>query len=413
MGFQVEMSNELFKPVNQRLDNNLSQFEQSAYIDRQIERFMVRSAIKGVSVAVVKDEKLVFAHSYGYADVENEIKTAPEHLFRIASVSKLLTAVAIMKLVDEGKMSLDDRVFGKDGYFNEPEYLKLKDRKLLDIKVSNLLDHTSGWTQRYGDPMFHPTSIAEKMNQKPPATIDTYLRFATSRRLYYRPGTAYGYSNMAYVFLGGIIEKVSGMKYEDFVRYQILFPNNIYDMHIGRNVLSERFPNEVRYYEQEGSLKVKACNGDTSMVSKSYGGNDIQLLGAAGGWITSAPELAKFLTLIDGFQGTPDILSKASIELMTTNNGRPLGWREAVGGYWTRTGSFAGTAAVIHRKPDGTEWVFICNTSNWQGPKFSNDIKRLMRKIDSRIKEWPNHDLFNYYNPEELSYFPYLLNSKS
>lgn len=408
LGYQVNFPDELFKPVNQRLANNLSHFEYSNYIDRQVTRFMERSALKGVSLAVVKNEELVFAQSYGYADIENNIETAPEHLFRIASVSKLLTAVAVMKLVEDGKMSLEDQVFGEDGYFDDPEYLKLKDRKLLDIKVVNLLDHTAGWTQRFGDPMFHPVSIAQKMNQNPPATVDTYLKFAVSRRLYYKPGTAYGYSNMAYVFLGAIIEKVSGMKYEDYVRFQILYPNNIYDMHLGRNSFDEKFPNEVRYYEQEGSIKVKACNGDTSLVSKSYGGNDIELLSAAGGWIASAPELAKFMTLIDGFDDVPDILSKESIQIMTEGlgSGNPLGWRDTYGSYWTRTGSFAGTAAVIHRKPDGTQWVFISNTSNWQGPKFSDDIKRLMRRIDSRVKSWPNQDLFNYYNPEELSYYP-------
>lgn len=403
-GVVLSSSSELNKPLNYRINNEISEFEYTPYIDKQVERFMSRSAIKGVSIAVVKNEKLVFNRAYGYADEENVITCSPENLFRIASVSKLITAVAVMKLVEEGKLSLDDQVFGKDGFFKEEAYLDIKDKNLLKIKILHLLNHTSGWTQRYGDPMFNPLSIAKKMGDEPKATLDTYLRYVISRKLYYKPGTAYGYSNMAYVFLGAIIEKATGMAYEDYIRFNILYPNGIYDMHLGKNLFKDKLPNEVRYYEQDGSIEVYACNGDSTLVPKAYGGNDIELLGAAGGWIASAPELAKFITLIDGFDSIPDILTKESLSAMTGELGNPLGWIETVGGNWTRTGSFAGTAAVIHRNQDGTEWVFLSNTSNWQGPAFSNDIKRLMQRIDSRVKYWPDKDLFLYYNPEALSY---------
>ncbi|MDA3929543.1 MAG: serine hydrolase, partial [Prolixibacteraceae bacterium] len=387
-------SNEINKPINQRIFNETSEFEYTKYIDRQVTRFMERSALNGVSIAVVKDEKLVFNRSYGYANVELGIETSPEHLFRIASVSKLITAIAVMKLVDDGLLSLNDPVFGKDGFFNDEKYLKIRDEKLLSIEVLHLLNHTSGWTQRYGDPMFNSLTIAKKVGDEAPATIDSYLKFVTSRRLYYKPGTMYGYSNMAYVFLGEIIKKASGMSYENYIRYQILFPNGIYDMHLGKNFYADKLPNEVRYYEQEGSMEVKAYNGNSIYLPKSYGGNDIELLGAAGGWVVSASEMAKLMTLVDGFEDTPDILTKESIENMTGGLGNPLGWRETVRGYWTRTGSFAGTAAVVQRRPDGTQWVFLSNTSNWKGPGFSNDIKRLMRKLQSRVKYWPDQDLF-------------------
>ena len=399
---------ELVKPINQRLQNNFSEFEYSGYIEHQVTRFMERSALKGVSIAVLKDEQLVFCCSYGYADEELGIATSPEHLFRVASVSKLITAVAVMKLVEEGKMSLDDKVFGQEGFFNEEQYLKIRDPKLKKITVLNLLNHTSGWTQRYGDPAFNPLAIAKKAGDQPPATLDSYLKYVISRRLYYEPGTMYSYSNMAYMFLGAIIEKVSGMKYEDFVKYHILFPNGIYDMHIAQNLYKDKFPNEVRYYEQEGSSLIQSYTGDSTYLPKSYGGNDITLLGAAGGWITSAPELAKFMTLIDGFDSVPDILSQESIQQMTGALGNPLGWKEASGGYWYRTGSFAGAAAMIHRRPDGMEWVFLTNTSNWQGPFFSNDINHLMRKLLKKVDQWPEQNLFNFFDPEALSYFPSL-----
>lgn len=397
---------ELVKPINKRLQNGFSEFENSEYIDKQVCRFMERSSLKGASIAFVKNEELVFCRSYGFADYENGIVAKPENLYRLASVSKLVTTIAIMKLVEEGKMNLNDKVFGKSGYFNEEKYLNIRDQKLKKITILNLLNHTSGWTQRYGDPAFNPLAIADKAGNLPPASIDSYLKYVISRRLYFEPGTMYSYSNMAYMFLGTIIEKVTGMKYEDFVRYHILFPNGIYDMHIAHNLYQEKLPNEVRYYEQEGSPEILSCNGDSAYVPKSYGGNDISLLGAGGGWIASAPELAKLLTLIDGFEKVPDILTAKSIEQMTGGLGNPLGWKEVANGYWYRTGSFAGTAAMLHRRPDGMEWVFLTNTSNWQGPGFSDDINHLMRKIMNKVDNWPNQNLFNYFDPEAISYLP-------
>lgn len=406
-------SYDLIKPVNQRINNDFSVFEHSGYIDWQVDRFMLRSSIKGVSIAVIDNEKLVFSRSYGYADEEKGIKTTPEHLFRIASVSKLITAIAVMKLVDEGSMHLNDYVFGPNGYFNDEKYLDVRDKRLNEITVLNLLNHTSGWTQRYGDPAFNPLIIANRVGDTPPATIDTYLKFVVSSRLYSTPGTTYSYSNIAYMFLGAIIEKVTGMRYEDFVRYQILYPNGIYDMHIAQNTYEERFPNEVKYYEQDGSPQILSYKGDSTYVSKTYGGNDVCLLGAAGGWIASAPELAKLLTIVDGFENVPDFLSTESIENMTGKLENPLGWKAVEGGFWYRTGSFAGTAAMLHRRPDGKQWVFLCNTSNWQGPEFSKDIDRLMRRILKRVDKWPDQDLFNYFNSESLSYYPSLINDSN
>jgi len=403
IGLELLSSTEINKPLNQRIKNYKSEFKYTAFIDEQVSRFMDRSSLKGVSIAIVENEKLVFNRSYGYANAEDSIQTTPEHLFRIASVSKLITAIAVMKLVDEGKLSLDDQVFGEKGFFNNKELLEIRDPKLLDITILNLLDHTAGWTQRYGDPMFNPLDIAKIVGDQPPANINTFLKFAVSRRLYSKPGTMYSYSNMGYAFLGAIIEIVTGMSYENYVQFHILYPNGIFDMHIAHNNYEDRYSNEVKYYEQYGSSSVLACNGDSLFLPKTYGGNDIKLLGAAGGWIASASELAKLITLIDGFDDVPDILSTESIELMTGEHKNALGWRDSYDGTWIRTGSFAGTSAMIVRRPDGLEWVFLTNTSNWQGSKFSYEINQLMNKITNRVDSWPTMDLFFYYDTETLS----------
>jgi CubicO group peptidase (beta-lactamase class C family) len=402
--YKMQVPDSYNLPVNQRLDNHLSDFEHSDYIDAQIMRFMARSELMGVSVAIIENEKLVFARSYGYADQEEGTAMVPGHLFRVASVSKLITATAILKLAESGKISLDDKVFGENGFFNDPQYLNIRDTKLNDITVLNLLNHTAGWTQRYGDPAFVPLAIARIVGDAPPANIDTYLKFVTSRKLHFAPGSMFAYSNMGYMFLGAIIEKVTGMKYDDYVRFHILYPNEIYDMHMAKNAFEQRYSNEVTYYEQEGAMQILSANGDSSFVPKPYGGNDIELLGAAGAWVASAPELAKLLTLIDGNDSVSDILSKQSIELMTQGE-YAIGWSEANGQRWIRTGNFAGSMAMLYRDDKGIEWVFLTNTRNWQGPAFYDQISALMRRISRKVDRWPDHNLFNYYNTEPLSYY--------
>ncbi|HWS00840.1 MAG TPA: serine hydrolase domain-containing protein, partial [Prolixibacteraceae bacterium] len=125
--------------------------ENTDLLDKSFERFRQQNLLKGLAVAIVKDERLIFVKGYGYADAEAKIPAAPEQLFRIASVSKLVTAIAIMKLVESGKITLESKVFGKHGILNKEKQLQIKDKRLENITVRNLLNHSGGWTQRYGD----------------------------------------------------------------------------------------------------------------------------------------------------------------------------------------------------------------------------------------------------------------------
>jgi len=398
--------NHYLEPLNLRLSNHLSNFNYSAYIDRSVKRFMNRWELNGVSMAVVKDERLVFARGYGFADVENKIEVDPGHLFRIASASKLITGIAVMKLVEEGKLSLSDKVFGKEGILNKYK-LKARDRRLNDITVEHLLRHTGGWTQRYGDPAFYSLDIARKTNQPAPATIRSYIDFIASRRLHFTPGTRRSYSNMGYMLLGEVIAQSSGMSYEEYVKMAILHPLGINDMHIGRSLSSEKRFNEVRYYEQEGSLPIRSCYGTGEIVPKSDGGNNIELLGAAGGWIASPAEMARLVVAVNGTsKRKKDILQPESIQKMTKSirGFAPFGWKGTLSnGTWWRTGSMAGTSTMIMKYPDGTIWVFLVNTSSWKGSMFPSEIKKLMARILRRVKDrWPDHDLFEFYSPKEI-----------
>jgi CubicO group peptidase (beta-lactamase class C family) len=392
-------------PLSYKLSNRLSSDTTTAMVDSNVMKFMEKWNITGASVAITKGGKLVYAKGFGYANEDNHEYVTPKYLFRVASVSKLITAVTVMKLVEDEKLSLDSRVFGKDGILNDSIYLNYKDKRIEDITVYELLNHTSGWTNRKGDPLFNSLYIARKMGVEPPAKIENIIQYALMIGLNNKPGTNYSYSNLGYCILGEVIKKVSGMEYEDYVQFAILQPLGIYDMRIGHSFYEERYGNEVAYYDLSRHSDIWKFDGSKEMAPVPYGGNNIELLGAAGGWVASAPELAKLMVAIDGFSSRPDILSKESIDIMTRSKGmsrKLIGWRGTDGyGRWWRTGTLAGTSALLMRNKDEVNWVILLNTSTRSKSKIHNVLSHTMFKAIRSIDKWPDEDLFNYEPPAD------------
>jgi len=381
-----------------KLENEFSNMPETAYFDKIVNSFIKKWGINGASVAVTNDEELIYAKGFGFADKENKEEVIPGHLFRIASVSKLITAVAIMKLYEEGELSLDEKVFGPDGILNTDLFPDYKDPRYEKIKVRHLLNHTSGWSRRGGDPMFASLYIARKMDIEPPLNVDHIIDYALSRKLYYEPGTRYSYSNLGYAILGRVIEEKSGLPYEDFVMMNVLKPIGIHDMHLGRSYQHQKFPNEVKYYATGKTQHAYSIDGSGEHVPIYYGGNNIELLGAAGGWVSSAPELIKFLTAVDGFSAQPDILKEETIQMMTDPiiAGSGLyGWRgNDKRGTWWRTGYFYGSTALMVRQRDGMNWVILLNTSTYKQSRIQSYVSGMMFSAVNRVNEWPEQDLF-------------------
>lgn len=379
------------------LENEYSYLYDLRQVDSAIAELIHDWRIAGASVAIVREGRLVYAKGFGYANKNKKEKVTPNHLFRIASTSKLITAVAIMKLVEEGKLSLDDHVFGEEGILNDSIYLDIRDKKMKAITVEHLLYHEGGWSSRTADLMFRSAKIAEIMGTPAPADVTTTIQYALKKRLPYKPGSVYSYSNLGYAILGEVIAEVSGQDYEDYVSTHILNPLDIYGMHIGKNLLTERYPNEVVYYDYEGSGLRLSCYGTGELVPKTYGGTNITALGAAGGWIASPAQMMQLLVAIDGFDSKEDILSEKSIEKMTTPD-EPLrtglGWMYINDNDWVRTGTLAGTSALLVRRDDETSYMVVVNTSTWTGPRFTSEIKRTMERALKDVDTWPAHDLF-------------------
>jgi CubicO group peptidase (beta-lactamase class C family) len=397
--------NSNIKPISMRLNNEVSSFKGSSYIDRKVHDFLSQWDLRGASVAISKDGRLVYAKGYGTADVKNDKEVTPSSLFRFASVSKLITATTIMKLVEDGKLSVKDKVFGENGILNDSIFLKIKDRRYKQISVEHLLRHEAGFSSRIRDPLFRPLYVSEVMGVSSPADNKASVRYQLTRRLSHKPGTRVVYSNLGYVILSLVIEEITNMPYEDYVKNMILAPCGVYDMHLAHNFPEEKYNNEVCYYEQEGTNKIKACDGSDRIVYKCNGGTNVRGLSGAGGWVGSASELIKFVSCIDGNDNKPDILSKKSIKYMTNRiKGKlPIGWMKVdYKNNWWRTGTLAGSTILLKKMNNGMSWVLVANTSSWRGSKFPRAINGLMSRVLRKVKDWPEYDLFNYYTHKPI-----------
>lgn len=389
------------RKINNLIIRKIVESEDTDFLDKSFEKFREQNSLKGLAVAIVKDQKLIFAKGYGYADVGSRILVSPEQLFRVASVSKLITAIAVMKLVESGKIKLDSKVFGKYGILNDPKYLNIKDNRLTNITIRHLLNHSGGWTQRYGDLAFLPKIVSEQTGDPLPVDIGSFLKFVTARRLHFEPGTSSAYSNLGYMILGEVITSVSKTGYEQFVKENVLGPAHIHDMQLGGSFENEKMLDEVRYYQPEDAQPTEAFDGSGRMVTKVYGSTNMKVLGSAGGWIASPVDLMKLVVVIDGDSRVRDILSKKSIEEMTqVDQGGldPLGWRSTnENGEWWRTGTLPGSSALLKREPNGISWIMITNTSNYKGPHLAIEMDRAMSRTLKKINKWPDYDLFDFF----------------
>lgn len=382
----------------ENITNEDSDTEELSALDSVVHRFIEKQGVVGASVGIVKDGQLVYAKGFGYADTDVQQEVAPHHQFRIGSLSKLITTVAIMKLREEGKLSLDDKVFGEEGILRTPLYQDIKDTKrAYKITVEQLLSHTAGWSKRtYGDPMFIPLKIAEEMNTPAPADLNTIIKFVLSKPIPYQPGTRYDYSNFGFCLLGKVIEAVSGETYEQYVQNNLLAPLSIYGMRLAKNRPEDRFEDEVRYYDLSPNNIRPSIYGTGEVVPNTYSFN-IEALSAAGGWVATPTDLLRFLLSVDGLKNTPDILSNESLlAMIEPATGRPYGWRGAsIGGTWWRTGTLAGTSALMKRFENGISWVVLTNTSNRRSNYFNGRFSNMLQNELATLNEWPDRNLFS------------------
>ncbi len=344
---------------------SINTFENKAdreFIDKTIEQFIQRYQISGLSIAIAKQEDIIFAKGYGFADIDNRVPVNITHKFRIASLSKPITTVAIMKLMEEGKLHLEDKIFGRQGILND--LFPVKNKLLHQITVRHLLEHTAGkkWTNDSDDPMSHKDKLSQ---------ADLIRWVLKEKPIDKKPGTEYAYSNFGYCLLGRVIEKLSGIPYKQYVQKNIFQKIGAKSFSIAeKNPSNSVF--EVSYYSDT----------DWSPYNIS-----IERMDSHGGWIANAVDLVKFLLSIDG-RGH-DILNKETIKLMTTpsrkNHSYALGWNVNKYNNWWHVGSLPGSASIMVRTEHGYSWAVLLNKRSEENTFFV-ELDKLTWNLIAGIK---------------------------
>lgn len=257
-------------------------------------------------MGVYVDGRLAFLRGYGHDHTLSDIH--PESVLSVAGASKAFTALAALKLVEEGQLHLNAKVFGPDGLLNtlRPWKSENVDRRIYDITVDHLLRHNAGWdSQRSNvyDPVlniallergYKVKNIADEMDLPQPIEPDDVIRYMMSRRLDYTPGTESVVSNLGYIILGRIITQVSGVEYSLYVKERILQPCGLMHTRIGR----------PRVYKRE--------QGEMEPVFQGFGDVLPIFVDSALGWESNAADLLRLFMCMDD-SGDFQVLNRTSI----------------------------------------------------------------------------------------------------
>ncbi len=370
-------------------------------IDSAMQGIMDRHAPPGLAVAVVRDGKLAVANAYGHADLAASEPLRPDHLFRVASVSKPVTGIAAAKAIEDGLLDPDALVVDVlAGYLPATAV----DARLPDMRVRHLLHHTGGWNyyDYPRDPLFRSGEIADETGAALPLNPDALIRWVMTQPVAFDPGTNFAYTNIGYVALGRVLEQATGAPYEELVQRLVLQPANISAARLGGITRAERMTNEVEYESVRNPIWTSVFDGQTVVAEPAYGGLNLLGFDASSAWLMSVVDMARLGAATDGDSAYPDVISGASVDFMTTV-GTPAG-TTAVGiawfldtastgdvNRWAHSGGMPGTVAYLARLPSGVIIAIVSNTD--RGGFLQETIDRLTVAIEG-VAVWPEDDLF-------------------
>lgn len=378
-----------------------------AAFDVQVQQFMQARQVPGAALAVLKDDRLVYARGYGWADRDAQVPARADTLFRIASLSKPITALAVLKLVEQGKLELDTPAFGLLKLEPLPSGKGAVDLRLAQVTVRHLLHHTAGWdSTRSFDPMFRSRQIARAAGEPPPASPRTIIRFMLGRALDFDPGSRYAYSNFGYCVLGRVIEAVTGLSYETYVQQQLLAPLGIRRMRIGQSRRST--DGEARYYTAKPTTARSVFADGPAQVPWPYGGFCLESMDAHGGWIASVLDLARLTAALRAPE-RHGLLRPATLKTMVAPPPPPVsrrsdgslepswygcGWSVRPVGQTGRfncwhTGSLPGSYGLWVLRWDGLSWVVLFNQRSEDPTLPEAAIDAALHQAADAVTIWP------------------------
>ncbi|TDD48559.1 class A beta-lactamase-related serine hydrolase [Kribbella antibiotica] len=365
--------------------------------DSQMKTFMEARGVTAGQLAVTYKGRLVLAR--GYSALET-VPVQPTSLFRIASLSKSLTAAAILRLEQDGKLTLGSKVADILG-ITVPV-----DPRWSDITVGRLLQHLGGWDRDVsGDPNFKDATISQALGVPMELKHADVIKYMTNQKLDAAPGTKYAYSNFGYMLAGRVIEKLSGLSYEAYVQQKLLTPLQIKRMALGWSIA--KHTGEMPYDSQWAAKTVLDNSG--TLVRAPYGSFSMRIQDANGGWIASAPDLVRWAKMFDAPGAVLNSTSLGRVWAQPETGIDPGGWYYGLGWHvrpvttggtgrntW-HTGSMSGTSTLLVRTYHGMSWAVLFNRRDDPSGKPYGDIDAAMWTAAKGVTTWPTHDLFPQY----------------
>jgi serine beta-lactamase-like protein LACTB, mitochondrial len=302
-----------------------------AQIEAAVSKFMASTHAAGIAVAVVEKGQYKWSQGFGFADLENKVPASDRTLFRLASISKSLTATAALELWERGKLDLDAPI---------QKYCPAFPKKPWPISTRQLLGHLAGIRYYKSDSQDDPELGNTKHFDDP---IQAGLNFFKDEPLLTQPGTSFRYSTQGYAVVGCVIEGASGEKYTDFMRENIFAP-----AHMEQTQVDDRFaiiPYRAHFYQKDKAGTV--LNAD--FLDSSY-----KIPG--GGWLSSAEDIAKFEVAILNDK----LIRRTTRDLMWTPL-QPTDSKKdtyALGWHWEEQTDTTGASAGHNGSQQGTSTSF-------------------------------------------------------
>lgn len=332
--------------------------EKLKQIEQLISTEMSKQSIAGLSVAVVTDNQLRWSAGYGFADLENFVPARAATVYRLGSISKPVTAIAVMRLFEQGKIELDAPV---------QKYCPAFPQKQWAVTVRQVLSHTSGIRHYKSDEEFNSTKFY-------PTIVDGLSMFKDDPLLF-EPGTRYGYTTFGYSVLGCAVEGASGQMFADFVRKNVVEPAGMERMRV--DSVTELIPNRAQGYRRSagGSLR------NSPLADNSY-----KVPG--GGFVSTAEDLARLAVAMQ----TGKLLKRETVEQMYApqklRDGKAttygLGWGVAnVNGlrYVGHSGAQQRVSTLLQTVPDkGVAVALMVNVEDTRLSQLANQIIDILLK---------------------------------
>lgn len=307
-------------------------------VDDIITGFLDREGIAGATLAIARNGVLLDERAYGVADPATGHAMTPEDRLRIASLSKPVTAAAVMTLIEDGTLYLDAKVTNL-----LPALDFSGDARYGDLTVRHLLRHRGGWDRAQTfEPMLEPESWTALGLEEPRSCVPI-TEAMLKRPLEFAPGEEYAYSNLGYCLLGLVIERLTGQPYEAVVRSRLLEPSGVEGVALDRRAATVP------------PLAASATGWQPVPEPEHL----LDVLGPAGGWVAPAGALARLLSA-----DVMDLTLAHPEEQERSEQFYGFGWR-----VWptsdapthTHFGAMPGVFSVVIRLPDGLTVVVLMN----------------------------------------------------